>query len=161
MIRFKPAKGQRELFNGNKICQPTAEAHVPEYERRFASIVEKERGNLRRTLGKISTNSLFSDQKEKADDVLERWDELKGRVLGEAVEDLHMPIDGVGKIALGRIHRAQDRFRKEAGLMFQKDPLHITPSLKKSGFNLRTYRQGRMTQREWDLLHAGMRGLMD
>lgn len=167
-----PDRKQRTLFgdNAETLPRPTFAALHPELsdaELRFAKVVESERTNLRGAVNTLATNSQFSDQHAIARDIAERFDDLEGRQLGEALEDVHLPFAAFGGvrnrrlIALGKTHRAQETFRKEAGLEFQKAPEHIGQTLREAMRNVRELLRNPGTRQQWRRMHAGQRALDD
>ncbi len=167
-----PDRRQGTLFDDKTetLPVPTFEALHPEIseaELQFANTVERERRNLREAVVTLATNSQFSDQHPIAEDVLEQFDNLEGRRLGEAVEDLHLPFAAFGGvrnrrlIALGTVHRGQDTFRKKAGLEHQKDPLHIGRTLRATMRCVRELLRNPSSQQQWAHMHAGQRALDD
>lgn len=167
-----PDRKQRVLFGdqAETLPVPTFEALHPklsEPELQFAKTVEGERRNLREAVVTLATNPQFSDQHAIAQDVLDQFDELEGRKLGEAVEDLHLPFEAFGGvrnrrlIALGKTHRAQEVFREKAELQFQKAPEHIGRTLRDIMRGLRELLRDPAAREQWARMRAGHRALND
>lgn len=167
-----PVRMQRTLFDEKTETLPAptfAELHpeLSEPELKFAKTVEKERKNIREAVSTLATNSQFSAQHAIAQDVLDQFDELEGRKLGEALEDLHLPFAAFGGvrnerlIALGKTHRAQETFRNEAGLAFQKDALHIGRPLREYLRIVREANRSPLGRQALQAMRAGWKRAID
>lgn len=156
------ADGQRTF----SFPPPTIEeriANVPEEQKPLARKVEKERGNIRFALHWFLTHGTPKIQKE-ADRLLQCLHTIDPVSLANGVRNMHYPKElrgspRKGPIALGTMHRALAEY-------WQTDLLHIHRTLRELLNSAKTLQNKNASKRtrarnNWDLLHAGMRDLMD